>query len=235
MDDLNAALQGTGLAVFEDRIIYDAQPPVTADVLAAIAARCRGPIPQGLLDLWSVTFGGSLDYELFAPLGEDWTWLSFAELFYPDSGRYHDLWGWIEHDADLATEAADERGEAFDGLLDYLPFGGFEYLERLYVRTTPGPDHGKVIAWIQGLPPAWGGKLGGDDVAIPVADSVPELFRALGLAVDPFGADAADADNGPEMAEAIDEALSGDPQTHATLRALIAASIKPRPSRLVRA
>ncbi|WP_252406521.1 hypothetical protein, partial [Acinetobacter pittii] len=65
---------------------------------------------------------------------------SFSELFYPDSDGYHDLWGWIEHERELAAEAAAEEGRDWNGKLAYLPFGGFEYLERLYVCVEPGPE-----------------------------------------------------------------------------------------------
>jgi len=233
--DLNQALTGTGLAVYEDRVIHSAQPPITSEQLEAIAARCQGPLPQGLINLWSVSFGGRLDYELFAPLKDASTWLSFAELFYPDSGGYRDLWGWIEREVELAEEAAEERGEAFDGLLDYLPFGGFEYLERLYVKTTPGPDHGKVVAWVQGLPPAWGGMLGGEDAVIPVAKDVPSLFRALSLGVDPFTITDGAADSGLELAEAIDVIEADRPDIFVLLKALVADAVKSRPSKIVRA
>jgi hypothetical protein len=232
---LNAVLDRAGLAVFQGRVIQDAQPPVTPDQLKAVAVRCRGPLPQGLIDLWSVSFGGGLDYELFAPLKGAWTWLSFTELFYPDSDGYHDLWGWIDHEVDLAEEAARARGETFDGLLDYLPFGGFEYLERLYVCTAPGANHGKVVAWIQGLPPAWGGVLAGEDTVIPVADDVPGLFGMLGLAVDPFTVTDGNADSGLHLAEAVDAVREADPKTAVQLESLIRQSIRARPETLVRA
>ncbi len=233
--ELNADLVGTGLVVFEGRVIHEARPPISPEQLEAVAARCRGSVPQGLIDLWSTSFGGRLDYELFAPLQDSWHWMSFTELFYPGSSHYHDLWGWIDHEASLAKEVAQERSEVHDGLLEYLPFGGFEYLERLYVRTLPGPNHGEVVAWIQGLPPAWGGRLEGGDALLTIAKDVPALFRQLSLSVDPFNVIDGDADSGLELAEAIDGLADDRPDVFSRLKTVVANAVKPRPSNTVRA
>lgn len=169
-----ACLKKNELALFEDRIILDAQPPIDDDTLAEIAARCSGPIPEGLIRLWKVSFGGTLDYDLRVSFAEHEARASFSELFYPESDGYHDLWGWIDHEAEI--------GELEK--LDHLPFGGFEYLVRFYVQVKPGPDHGAVFVWMKGLPPAWRLRLHADSVA-RVADDVPALFRELCLESDP--------------------------------------------------
>jgi hypothetical protein len=209
-----------GIVVFDDRIILDAQPPVDDATLAAVAARCAGPLPEPLVALWRTTFGGRLDYDLRVDLSGYDESLSVRELFYPDSGGYNDLWGWIEHEEELLHEARPDRS----GGLDALPFGGFEYLDRVYVRTSAGPDHGAVVAWRQGLPPGW--ELTSDDRAGAVAEDLHALFRLLVLEQDPW---ADDAESGTELADAIDGlADSADPTTLSAadrLRTLVRATV----------
>jgi hypothetical protein len=178
------ALKSEHLAVFEGRIIHQALPPVDGKVLKEIEKRCAGPLPEGPIALWKVAFGGKIDYDLRVSFGDHHAKFSFQEIFYPKSNGYRDLWGWIEHEEELAQEAADEDETEWSGKLDFLPFGGFEYLDRLYVHVIPGPDYGAVIAWMQGLPPAWRLRLHEDSVA-RVADDVPSLFRLLALEQDP--------------------------------------------------
>jgi hypothetical protein len=168
------ALRQNELAVFEDRIILDARPAVSAATLKKIAKRCSGPIPDSLIELWRTSFGGTLDYDLRVAFAGHEARASFSELFYPESDGYHDLWGWIEHELEIGEL---ER-------LDYLPFGGFEYLVRFYVQVKPGPEHGAVFVWMKGLPPAWRLRLHEDSVA-RVADDVRSLFRQLCLETDP--------------------------------------------------
>ena len=98
-----AALEPCGLAVFEDRIIYTAQPPIDDAALAAIADKCSGPLPGGLVALWRVAFGGALDYDLRVSFEEHEAVASFSELFWPGSNGYRDLWGWIEHEEELGS------------------------------------------------------------------------------------------------------------------------------------
>lgn len=162
------------LALFENRIIFDAQPPIDDDTLRKIQERCTGPIPEQLVALWKVSFGGTLDYDLRVSFADHEARASFSELFYPDSDGYHDLWGWIDHELELG-----EREK-----LDHLPVGGFEYLVRFYVQVKPGPEHGAVSVWMRGLPPAWRLRLHADSVA-RVADDVRSLFRELCLEADP--------------------------------------------------
>lgn len=202
-DDLRIA-GAAGIAVFENRLILDAQPPIDDDTLRAVAARCTGTLPPGLVTLWRTTFGGRIDYRP----GDQ---LSFTELFYPDSDGYQDLWGWIDHEAE--TSGTDR--------LRFLPFGGFEYLDRLYVDTAPGPEHGAVVYWQQGLPPGW--ELIEDDRAGAFAAGVPELFRRLALEDDPWGDEG--AGTGSELRDAVDELAEEEPDVAAKLRDLVRATV----------
>lgn len=194
------AMRDARIALFEDRMILEAQPPIDSNTLREIAACCSGPIPEPLLALWAVSFGGELDYALEGSFGGHHAALSFTEIFYPGSDGYRDLWGWIDHERELAAEAAAQRGREARAELDVLPFGGFEYLERMYVLVAKGPDHGAVLAWQKGLPPAWRFRLHQDSVT-SLAPDVRELFRMLHLESDPEDGD----DDGVRMLEAIDE------------------------------
>ncbi|WP_433461793.1 hypothetical protein [Spirillospora sp. CA-128828] len=124
------------MAVFAGRLVLDAQPPIDDAVLGPVAERCAGPLPGPLIALWRTAFGGRLDYDLRIDLDGQDVPLSFAELFYPGSGGYHDLWGWIDHECELAEESWPD----WSGQLIHLPIGGFEYLERVYVDTAAGPE-----------------------------------------------------------------------------------------------
>ncbi|MFM9863078.1 MAG: SMI1/KNR4 family protein [Micropepsaceae bacterium] len=225
IDDLTKLrMAKRGFAVFEDRLIYDAQPPVDDATLAKIEAKCAGPLPEGLKALWRTAFGGSLDYALEIELGDQIVEFSFTELFYPDSGGYHDLWGWIDHEVGLAGQAAQESGATFDGRLRYLPFGGFEYLDRLYVCVEPGPRHGSVLAWMQGLPPAWVLRLN-QDSAGTIAGDVPSLFRLLDLNEDPFADGVSDIATGTQVAGEIAELAREDAALAASLKQIVQGSV----------
>ncbi|MCA9492244.1 MAG: SMI1/KNR4 family protein [Myxococcales bacterium] len=206
-DELTA-LQAAGLAVFEGRVIHEAQPPITPEVLAAIQARCAGPVPEALIALWSTSFGGRLDYDLSLRLSDTVSAFSFAEIFYPDSHGYHDPWGWM--DEQLAFES-------HDGLLHFLPFGGFEYTDRLFVDLRDG----SVVAYMRGLPPAWVHRLH-EDVTGRVATDVRDLFRQLALEDDPY-APTQEYAQGGEVREAIDEveSASARDKLHALLRSVV--------------
>ncbi|HEX5598977.1 MAG TPA: hypothetical protein VFX61_23625 [Micromonosporaceae bacterium] len=189
-------LSEAGMALFAGRLVLDAQPPIDDATLAAVAERCAGPLPSLLVALWRTAFGGRLDYDLRADLDGQDVPVSFTELFYPDSGDYHDLWGWIEHERRIA----EEHQPGWSGRLVHLPIGGFEYLDRVYVHTAAGPDHGAVVCWRQGLPPGW--ELTAGDRAGRLADDLRSLFRQLMLEQDPW--EAQDA-TGAEMRDAIDD------------------------------
>jgi len=186
--DLSAAerrvMRDGGLVLFGDRLIRNARPPIDEKTLAEIAARCSGPLPEGLVALWRVTFGGTLDYDLDADFGGVIASISFRELFFPGSNHYRDLFGWIDHEAELAEDAAREKRKRWSGKLDALPFGGFEYCSRMYVRVAPGPKHGEAVAWEEGLPPAWRLRLNRDAIAT-IGPDVNALFQALAFDDDP--------------------------------------------------
>jgi hypothetical protein len=186
-----------GIAVFADRLILGARPAVDDDALAAVAARCAGPLPEALVALWRMSFGGTIDYQLDGQV-------SFTELFWPGSDGYRDLWGWIDH------EAGSQE-------VRFLPFGGFEYLDRLYVDTAAGPGNGRVVYWQQGLPPGWG--LTEGDRADGLAADVRALFGQLALEDDPW--EAGDADAGAELRDAIDGLAGEQPAVAGKLRDLV--------------
>jgi hypothetical protein len=209
-----------GIALFAGRLVLGAQPPIDEATLTAVAERCAGPLPDSLVALWRTSFGGRLDYDLCADLDGQDVPVSFTELFYPDSGDYHDLWGWIEHEANLAEEHQPD----WSGRLVHLPIGGFEYLDRVYVHTAAGPDHGAVVCWRQGLPPGW--ELHAGDRAGRLADDLRALFGQLVLEQDPWEAQ---DHTGAEMRDAVDEVGdSGDRHARsaaAKLRRLVQATV----------
>ncbi|WP_433790884.1 hypothetical protein [Actinoplanes sp. CA-252034] len=202
LDDKDRRIAGeAGIAVFADRLILDAQPPVDDEVLAAVTARCAGPLPEALVALWRVSFGGRIDYQLDGQI-------SFTELFWPGSDGYQDLWGWIDH-------------EATSGTVRFLPFGGFEYLDRIYVDTLAGPEHGRVVYWQQGLPPGWELTVG--DRADGLAADVRALFGQLALEDDPWAG--GDADAGADLRDAIDELAGDQPVVAGKLRDLVRGAV----------
>lgn len=207
------ALAPHGLAWFADRLILDARPPIDPLSLARIQARCSGPVPADLLDLWGQSFGGALDYDLPVCFGqpgapdEHHAGFSLRELFHPGSDHYRDLWGWIEVQQDVEAEA---RGQASGGGLvrvDLLPIGGFEYLDRLYVEVAEGPTHGSVHVWMRGLPPSWKLRLHRDR-STRVAPSLRAFFAQLVLEDDPW-APAGEYPSGTDMVAAIDGLRDG--------------------------
>jgi hypothetical protein len=174
------ALAAVGIAIFHNKVIYEAQPPLDKVVMGQIAEVCSGPLPEEIVQLWQTTAGGSLDYELRGNFDGYILPISPRELFYPDSDGYHDLWGWIEHELELVEEMAEKKGVPFSGKLDYLPFGGFEYLERLYIVVRPGEEYGSVLAWRYGLPPSWGEHEGCDRITT-LATTLKGFFEQLYL------------------------------------------------------
>ncbi len=208
------------IACFEDRLILEARAPISEDELADVAARCAGPIPPGLTALWQASFGGTLDYGLSIDFDGTIHEFSFTELYFPGSNHYHDLFGWIDHEAELAEEAGAAPGEK----LRFLPFGGFEYLERIYVCVEPGPDHGAIFAYAQGLPAAWTLQLNRNSVA-RIADDVPALFRMLDLPVDPATLEEEDFGHGLDMMEAVDQLRESDPDRADMLAGLVRSAV----------
>ncbi|WP_167523259.1 SMI1/KNR4 family protein [Pseudomonas denitrificans (nom. rej.)] len=209
MPELTAAqqqlLSDHRLAWFAGRIIHDAQPPISDAQLAEVEQRLGSQLPRELVALWRCSFGGRLDYELCVDYDGHLHPYSFNELFYPDSDGYNDLWGWLAHEQECAEEVAEENGQEWDGRVGFLPIGGFEYLERIYVCVEP-EEFGAIYAWSRALPPAWQLRLH-EDALTRVADDLYGLFALLGFDEDPF---AEGADAGQELLEALDElATSG--------------------------
>lgn len=198
-----ATLREHGIVLFANRVIFDAQPPMAVEQIAAVQAQCAGPIPQPLLALWQHTAGGRLDYDLTLAMDGNQEAISWSELFFHDSEGYHDLPGWIAHEQEIAEEAAVEAGHAHSGLLTHLPIGGFEYLDRIYVVVEAGAEHGQVIAWKQGLPPAWTHRLHEDGIS-PIAADLYGAFAALHLNEDPL-APAGDYFSGQALIEHLDD------------------------------
>ena len=142
-----------GLAVYANRLVFDAMPPINAKDLARIESSLLGPIPQDLRDLWAVSFGGRLAYDLRVSFDGFHAKGSCEQMFYPGSDHYRDLFGWIEHEAMGSENAAKSRGREWSGKIDILPFAGFEYLERYYVVVDPKADDcGAVLCWRAGVP-----------------------------------------------------------------------------------
>ena len=107
-NDMRATARAAGIAIFEDRLILEAQPPIDDATLAKIEQHCAGPVPEGLKALWAVSFGGRLDYDLRFEFEGESASFSFSEIFYPNSGAACDLWGWIAHEEERASENEDE-------------------------------------------------------------------------------------------------------------------------------
>lgn len=205
--DERQRLRAHGLVEFAGRLILQAQPAISDEQLAEVERRLGRPLPPTLVDLWRHAYGGRLDYDLRVDYQGHLHCYSLRELFYPGSDGYYDLWGWLEQEQEGAREFAEERGEAWNGLLDYLPIGGFEYLERLYICVAPGANFGAVHAWSRGLPPAWTMQLHQDSFC-RVADDLQALFAQLNFEQDPLADDA--EDSGLELLEALLPLEEGD-------------------------
>jgi len=201
-DELST-LRQHGVVLFADRVIFDAQPPMPEAELAAVQAACAGPIPEALLGLWQQTAGGRLDYDLSLEMQGNLEAISWNEFFWNGSDGYNDLQGWIEHELELAEEAAQESGTPWSGKLTHLPFGGFEYTDRMYAVVEPGAEHGQVVAWKKGLPPAWTHALHQDSVNT-VAAELHGAFAALHLDEDPL-APTSDYFSGQTLLEYLDD------------------------------
>ena len=186
------------IAVFRNKIITDAQPPITDSQRNELEQLIQGSVPPELMDLWNTAFGGAVDYDYEVMFGDHLFSASFRELYYPNSQHYHDLYGWIDHELELAQDAAKENSMPLPKQSDFLPFGGFEYLERFYTSQRP-EDYGSVLVYAQGIP--WKGSLNQNSVAT-VASSVAELFDQLCLNEDPFDEDSDEYGGGQEMARA---------------------------------
>ena len=108
----------------------------------------------------------------------------FHRAFYSGSSAYNTLEGWLEHQLEFEEELCGEKGIPFSGKASFLPFGGYEYCDRMYINVCPGVGYGEVVAWKMGLPPAWKHRLHEDSSSV-VAASLRRTFDELYLAVDP--------------------------------------------------
>jgi hypothetical protein len=214
-------LRQLGIAVFRGKLILDAQPSITDAQLTKVRSQVDGELPPELISLWRASFGGKLDYDYEVVFGEHLYTASFRELFYPDSKHYHDLGGWIDVELELGQEAAEAQGKPIPERTPFLPFGGFEYLERFYVSLKPD-EYGAVLIYAQGIP--WKGRLNEDSVA-KVAGSVAELFDQLMLNEDPFDEKSGEYASGKEMVERILEVQAEHPQLAEKLKQVVRHSI----------
>ncbi|KQV98010.1 hypothetical protein [Rhizobacter sp. Root1221] len=214
------SLRVHGVVLFSGRVIFDAEPPMPEARMASIEALCAGPVPEALLALWAQTAGGRLDYDLSVAMNSNIESVSWSELFWDGSNGYRDLQGWIEHEQELAEEAADEEGRVWNGKLTHLPFGGFEYLDRVYAVVKPGAEHGSIVAWKHGLPPAWTHALHEDD-ASTVASDLRGAFAALHLNEDPL-APVSDHFSGQSLLEYLHDRCEGHGLERSLMEKLVA-------------
>lgn len=214
-------LRQMGIAVYRNKIILDAQSPISASQLAAVEDQVDGELPRELIEMWKSSFGGSLDYDYQVEFGTYLYSASLRELFYFESDHYRDLEGWIDHELELAQETAEDNEEAIPERIQYLPFAGFEYLERFYVSLSPD-QFGKVVIYVQGIP--WKGRLN-EDSAATVAESVNELFDQLSLDEDPFDNPVNIDSTGKSMVEHIQRVEAIDPKIAQKLKELVRSSV----------
>jgi len=205
-DDELERLRQHGIVLFARRVIFDAQPPMTQARIAEVQAACGGPIPAELLDLWRVTAGGRLDYDLRLNMNGseeaiDWRW-----LFWHGGEDGNDLQLRIDHEMEGArqadAEASSVGGPRWDGKLTLLPIGGNAEADRIYAVVEPGADHGHVLAWKQGLPTAWPHEMHEDGITT-IASDLCAAFESLHLDEDPL-APAGDYFTGRELLEFLD-------------------------------
>jgi len=204
-----ARLRSHGIVLFARRVIFDARPPMPAERIAAIQAACAGRLPPELLALWRQAGGGRLDYDLHLRMNGNEECFDWRELFgdRPEAERREgeqDLQAWLDHEIDGARAASSEPGaDPWDGKLTLLPIGGFESHDRVYAVVEDGADHGHLLAWKQGLPPAWPHELHEDGMST-IAPDLCAAFEALHLDEDPL-APAGDHSTGQELLAYLDE------------------------------
>ncbi len=175
------------IVIFADRVIFNAQPPMTQSEMRAISEQCLSEIPDALKDLWSFTAGGNLDYELICTMEGYEEGIGFTELFFNGSNSYRDLQGWIDYEKEMLYE--DEYGEdselKFEDLkLDLLPIGGYDYSNRIYVDLRPGEKYGRIGAMKLGYPGC--SDLMAEDGSCFFGKNLYEAFGQLHLRDDPF-------------------------------------------------
>lgn len=220
-EDETQLLRDLKIAIFRNKIILEAQPPVTQAQLAEVERKVDGKLPPELIALWKTSFGGTLDYNYEVAFGDHLYTASFRELFYPGSDHYHDLNGWMDHELEAWQEMAVEQGEPVPERTPVVPFGGFEYLERFYASLLPD-KYGAVIVYAQGIP--WKGRLNENSLAIAAA-SVNELFDQLSLNEDPFDPKSTTYASGKNMVERLLEIEVEHPDLARKLRQVVRRSL----------
>ncbi|OYO22835.1 hypothetical protein CGZ93_07285 [Enemella dayhoffiae] len=123
-----------------DRVVHRAQPPITAADLARVEELIGAPVPDQLAELWRFTAGGELDHELWVPRDGNVECVSWTGLFYVGAEGYYDLIDWLDDQRELTTEEVAELGIDWDGAMPAVPFGGFEYPDRLFVDRGSGEE-----------------------------------------------------------------------------------------------
>jgi hypothetical protein len=192
-DELDT-LRNHGIVIHAQRVIFDAQPPMTPAQIAALQAHCAGPLPPSLIALWQQTAGGRLDYDLNLRMNDCAEDVSWCELFWNGSDGGEDLQGWIAH----------EKQSTGDDLLERLPIGGFEETDRIYAVVDPrSANNGHIVAWKLGLPAAWSHAMHDDGEAV-IASDLPGALGALHLHEDPLDP-AGDYFTGQTLLEYLDE------------------------------
>jgi hypothetical protein len=202
-----ATLRTHGIVIYANRVIFNAQPPISSTTLAWVQERCAGPIPEQLLRFWSITAGGSIDYDANLEIEGASHGFSWTELFFEGADTYFDLPGWVTRELEGLQESCEESGRAFSGLLSWLPIGGFEYLDRVYVCVAPGEQYGSVAFWMRGLPAAWTHRLHENSMAT-VAATLNDAFAKLYLESHPDD-DSDPYKHGNELFEYLDERING--------------------------
>ncbi|WP_459555757.1 SMI1/KNR4 family protein [Lacunimicrobium album] len=218
-DDENEVLRKLGIVVYRGKLILEARNPITNEEVAAVEEKIGCRIPRDLLALWKTSFGGALDYDYRATFGNYIYLTGLRELYFPESKHYHDLYGWIDSELEAAQEAAMDD-EDFLVYTPYLPFGGYEYLQRAYVSLLPD-EYGAVIFYARGIPQK--GCLN-EDQADLVANSLNEFFDNLTLDQDPFET-CDEFSNGLTMVERISEIKTNHPEVASKLTQLVLASV----------
>lgn len=220
-DQEQQTLRELKIAIYRNKIITDAQPPITDAQLTEIEKKIGGKVPPELVALWKTSFGGELDYSYEAMFGDYLHPTSLRELYYPASSHYRTLHGWIERELEAEQEVAEERKEPIPKGLSLVPFAGFEYLDRFYVAMHPD-EYGEVIAFAGGIP--WKGRLN-EDSATTVAKSVTELIDQLCLDEDPFDKESSEYADGKDLVERIGEIEAEHPELARKLKELFRSSI----------
>lgn len=176
------------IVIFADRVIFNARPPMTQSEMRAISAQCLSEIPEPLIELWSLTAGGEVNYDLTCTMDGYEEGISFTELFFNGSNSYRDLQGWIDYEKEMLyeDECSEDSELKFEDLkLDLLPIGGYDYSNRIYVDLRPGEKYGRIGVMKLRYPPGCD-DLMTEDGSCFIGKDLYEAFGQLYLRDDPF-------------------------------------------------